>query len=724
MKKSFINKTKKIILATLALSPVLALISCGDTRFDQKDDNLIKLGYSFSSAGREAKAINQIISKWNSFDTDATRKASFPNYLKATQAEFQNGYGGAAQTISQKLKAKDQTSLVNLIFNYDSVLATINSYNMTLPFVLDRDNSSKNTEDQNKINNFLKQNISDIFLKNNTYIPGITTNGIYSIPMGKSSELLSIDGILLGFIINEATKASPTPATIKSEDAEFFKKYQDMAKDEKKADDITQIKKNWKEYKHFSKEEGGLGGYEFSKAAFSNYTDLIDLARRVKKSFPQAKEENNPLNSAANVMGIDSIANTVFVLSSSISEGNKENEVVSVTDKKANFTKYRDKNSNSYKNFKQIWDLLYPGIEDETILITEKGQYSSDFLKNHQLLFFTGSTAGYSHSFVEDSSAKNNKVFQLETTLKTTDNKDKKIVKNVDTRYTYELLKTSTRPQEKAIAYVKDLTKRNVLPIYLNSDLPTKPVKNSLKVDDEAGTKIKELLETDKSYWISSDKSFADFVTSNNIGNDVILKAGNQIAGRNSFSLFFINKASNKLIEKTSSSQLNEDELISLESPKKFSSKNKKFVVPLQGPNLIGIHASDKEDKATVEFVNWLLRSKEDWDANHKQLTPYEFFKVSTNYINLTNSSLSETNPKLTRGAKIAFDVLKKAKDDPNNFIIQEDAVDAKSSPFRESLLTTFNAVVNKNSSSSNKTVTFDQFLELLKQNLGPLFKK
>ncbi|MBY7704862.1 hypothetical protein JIY74_32340 [Vibrio harveyi] len=39
-------------------------------------------------------------------------------------------------------------------------------------------------------------------------------------------------------------------------------------------------------------------------------------------------------------------------------------------------------------------------------------------------------------------------------------------------------------------------------------------------------------------------------------------------------------------------------------SPKKFSSKNKKFVVPLQGPNLIGIHASDKEDKATVEFVN------------------------------------------------------------------------------------------------------------------------
>ncbi|MBY7704863.1 P80 family lipoprotein [Vibrio harveyi] len=139
-------------------------------------------------------------------------------------------------------------------------------------------------------------------------------------------------------------------------------------------------------------------------------------------------------------------------------------------------------------------------MEDETILITEKGQYSSDFLKNHQLLFFTGSTAGYSHSFVEDSSAKNNKVFQLETTLKTTDNKDKKIVKNVDTRYTYELLKTSTRPQEKAIAYVKDLTKRNVLPIYLNSDLPTKPVKNSLKVDDEAGTKIKELLETDKSY--------------------------------------------------------------------------------------------------------------------------------------------------------------------------------------------------------------------------------
>ncbi|CRH24259.1 P80 family lipoprotein [Vibrio harveyi] len=97
-----------------------------------------------------------------------------------------------------------------------------------------------------------------------------------------------------------------------------------------------------------------MGGYEFSKAAFSNYTDLIDLARRVKKSFPQAKEENNPLNSAANVMGIDSIANTVFVLSSSISEGNKENEVVSVTDKKANFTKYRDKNSNSYKNFKQI----------------------------------------------------------------------------------------------------------------------------------------------------------------------------------------------------------------------------------------------------------------------------------------------------------------------------------------------------------------------------------
>lgn len=114
MKKSFINKTKNYI-SNISSFTSFSFNILWWYQIWSKDDNLIKLGYSFSSAGREAKAINQIISKWNSFDTDATRKASFPNYLKATQAEFQNGYGGAAQTISQKLKAKDQTSLVNLI---------------------------------------------------------------------------------------------------------------------------------------------------------------------------------------------------------------------------------------------------------------------------------------------------------------------------------------------------------------------------------------------------------------------------------------------------------------------------------------------------------------------------------------------------------------------------------------------------------------------------------
>ena len=51
-------------------------------------------------------------------------------------------------------------------------------------------------------------------------------------------------------------------------------------------------------------------------------------------------------------MGIDLIVNIVFVLFFLISEGNKENEVVLVIDKKVNFIKYRDKNFNSYKNFK------------------------------------------------------------------------------------------------------------------------------------------------------------------------------------------------------------------------------------------------------------------------------------------------------------------------------------------------------------------------------------
>ncbi|QJB71514.1 P68 family surface lipoprotein [Mycoplasma sp. 1654_15] len=715
MKKSF-NKTKKILLATLALSPALALLSCGQTttRFDQQEDGVIKLGYSFSSTGREAKAIQAIIKKWNEFD--ATKKATFPNYLPADKMEFQGGYSGAASTISQKLKAQDKTSLVNLLFNYDSVLANINSYDMSVPFVVDTKDSKKNSEDQNEINTFVNDNFSEIFLKNNTLIPGKSADVIYTIPISKSSEMLSVDGVLLGFIINKATESTTNPATIKSEDTAFFKKYQDMAKDTKSADDIKEIEKLWKEYKHLNKEDGGLGGFEFSKEKFTNYKDLLDLAQRVKKSFPKASEGDSVLDTVSNVIGFDAIANAVYVLSSSISEGDRSKQIVQVKDRKVSFTASQKKDTDSYNNLKQVFEFLYPYIQDETLKISGKGEYSSDFLKSHQLLFAIGSTAGYSHNFVANT-GENKSVY----TLKTKINSEVKS-QNIEERFTFELIKTPKKEVEKAIGYLKNLGTQKESAVFSETDQPQTLLSGSLVVDEAAATKIKSILAGTAEFYISSDKKFGNYVSSNSIPTESIEKVGKQLVKNNSFDIFFLNKATNEIVSQKASAKLNKDELISLASPEKYTSQNTKAIIPLQGPNLFAIHSTEKEDKATIEFVKWFLTSKEDWEKDHKQLTPMEFFKSQTDYISLTNESLNETNPKLRVGSKTAFDVLKKAKANPNDFVILEDAVDSKSSTFRDAIVTTFTTVANREK-TGNKLDTFDKFLGTLKTNLGPTFK-
>lgn len=688
-KFKFSNKFKKIFLTSLfSIAPITFLAAACTTnegsRFDSNEDGKIVFGHSYSSSGNESKALKKIIELWNSTAKDKK------DFMKMEEQYFQGGYNGASASINNYLETKDRIKLPNIVTNYASLLAIVNKYSMTFPIVSDFTSNEDPSDEQEKATkDFLKkQGISD-FLQINSEIPFLDAKGVYTIPFAKSTEGLLINKVLFGWIIDKATKDSKKAATIKKEDKAYFDKFTELVT--KSNDDVTEIEKIWKDY--VSNEEG-LAGYEFKKSDLENFVDLQKLSSRILKAFPKALT-GSALTSAKSALGVDNSATLIFSLARSLSENDKSKEVT-VLDRQKNlidYTSYMDQpNSDRYKNFEKIYNLISEGIKDKSIYFTSAGEYNSTYFRNHQQVFSIGSSAGFYHNYI-----------------KATD-------KNYLVGFQYdgsEKIYSVSNAKYAAVVKSSDLTDTS-------KDLVVDAVNKKDKVTIKAKLlpKIKELVE-------KNSKKEVFYFTSRSEKPSGIVEGSYEVLDKDEEFKPIIIPTYTGMQETSGSAAVNEKELDMVAAPHKFDKDSKITGVFAQGPDLIFIHATEKEDRAVKAFVNWILTEKVDFGGKSGTSTPIEYFAKSSSYLLPLKSTLSGNVYRArNQGQKVALEEFKKfsSESSKTGYSLVYDNADAASATFRSTLDTTVSQMQSLKA-SDGKLRTFAEFLKILKTNLGAPYR-
>ncbi|MDW2924619.1 P80 family lipoprotein [Mesomycoplasma ovipneumoniae] len=684
-KNNTAKKISRIFLSSLSvLAPVGLIASCGvASRFDTPEDGKLVFGHNFSSSGDELKALNKIIELWNTTQKDK------PNFIEMKEQSFQGGYPGASSQIDTYLNTKDRLKLPNIVTNYSSLLAIVNKHQMTFPIVSDLKSDQEPTDESEKITKkFLKEQGIEDFLQINSEIPFLDEKGVYTLPFGKSSEGLYVNKVLFGWIIEQAMKDS-NPAKIKAEDKAFFEEFTKLVAQKPK--DVAEIKRLWKEY---APSTDGLSGYEFKKSDIENFSDLQKLSSRIVKAFPKALEGSS-LTAAKSVLGIDNAATLIYGLSRSLSENDKSKEVT-VLNRKENLISYtsffKKPESDRYKNLKQVYDLITKGMADKSIYFTAPGEYNSTYFRNHQQLFSIGSTAGYRHNF-----------------LRAND-------KNYKVSFTHENVEHIYSPNAKFSAVIKESDLADI-----SKDIQVKALngKDNVKIKQSILAEIKSLLEK------NPKKELFYFTDRDEIPSGIIEGSYKVLDKEEKFKPIVITGYNGLEIAEASSS-LNEEEMDVLAAPHKFDNNSKITAVTAQGPDLIFIHANEKEDRAVKAFVNWILTEEVDFGGKFGKITPVEYFSKATSYLLPLKSTLSTdvSKPK-NKGQKLALEQFSRFNNEQSkaNYSLVYDNADSRSSKFRTNLDSTVSQM--QSLKAANGTVPdFESFLNSLSQNLGPEFKE
>ncbi|MHA0261096.1 P68 family surface lipoprotein [Mesomycoplasma ovipneumoniae] len=684
-KNNTAKKISRIFLSSLSvLAPVGLIASCGvASRFDTPEDGKLVFGHNFSSSGDELKALNKIIELWNTTQKDK------PDFIEMKEQSFQGGYPGASSQIDTYLNTKDRLKLPNIVTNYSSLLAIVNKHQMTFPIVSDLKSDQDPTDESEKITKkFLKEQGIEDFLQINSEIPFLDEKGVYTLPFGKSSEGLYVNKVLFGWIIEQAMKDT-NPAKIKPEDKAFFDEFTKLVAQKPK--DVAEIKRLWKEYVPST---DGLSGYEFKKSDIENFSDLQKLSSRIVKAFPKALEGSS-LTAAKSVLGIDNAATLIYGLSRSLSENDKSKEVT-VLNRKENLISYtsffKKPESDRYKNLKQVYDLITKGMADKSIYFTAPGEYNSTYFRNHQQLFSIGSTAGYRHNF-----------------LRAND-------KNYKVSFTHENVEHIYSPNAKFSAVIKESDLADI-----SKDIQVKALngKDNVKIKQSILAEIKSLLEK------NPKKELFYFTDRDEVPSGIIEGSYKVLDKEEKFKPIVITGYNGLEIAEASSS-LNEEEMDVLAAPHKFDNNSKITAVTAQGPDLIFIHANEKEDRAVKAFVNWILTEEVDFGGKFGKITPVEYFSKATSYLLPLKSTLSPdvSKPK-NKGQKLALEQFSRFNNEQSkaNYSLVYDNADSRSSKFRTNLDSTVSQM--QSLKAANGTVPdFESFLNSLSQNLGPEFKE
>ncbi|WP_438340339.1 P68 family surface lipoprotein [Mycoplasma sp. 125] len=703
------KRSNKILfsLSGLSLFAVpMFLASCGPShssaRYDQVYDGKLKIATGFSENNVQGIGLKTIVSEFNKWlksgSAEEQAKKTEKGYLPVEIVFTPNGY--STNALETKLSAKETKEFWNIMINYPTAASILAKLDMNLALPNDV---------------YENLNIAEAFKHVNDEIGGnLESKEKWVVPFSRSSEMQSVNKVLLGKLLKELKEAGvkmgeDASTTKVKEYIDYYgktsqsdAKYVDTEWAKSKATDMEAAKKSILEL-----------NLTLDDSIFQEYDKLINFAIAAKKLYPS--DLNKP------ILGIDSLASAVNVMNVAITKGNASAQYINPSsghDLTGGYDYESFKQNGTFQNelFKKITKTIFDGIKSGAVWIGGGGSFGSSLLTKHNMAISIGSTAGYSHTYISGDTETINYI-------KDQKNKVEKL---------YELVNKGDKDGNDVVLKFK--SGKHINNIYANklSQGTTVGQYDKQLVSDEVGIKLADEFKKNNKY-----RLLAGSVENNNLVLSSTLKialSAEEIKKVVPLGTTFVNDGSSYvLVDNTLISQLvlSADKLLNFKDADwistplvKDASKDKKSVF-IQGPSLVLIHANEKEDKATQLFVQWLFNTKltsisftnKGKPTEYKDVKPIEAFNYFSSYISPTADYINQDVNKikgLNRASKIAFENFKKIQTNSNEYQPAEDVYSTSSDKLRESIGSAGRAIVNK--VLNKKPVKFEDFInEILK---------
>lgn len=704
------TKIKKILLgvspALAAATMAVTAVSCS-SRFDQEEDDKLIIASGFSDGNKQGMALQGVVNAYNEWlnsdttsDNMTAAQKKEAGYLKAEITTLTNGYD--TTPLESKLKSKDKNDFWNIMINYPAAAAILSHYEM---------NASIPKEIYDKLG--IAASFNDV----NQNIAGNVKDEIWSVPLSRSSEMASIDKLLLGKMLSElkdnyGVTVSGTKVesyiqayTTNTTDKEHIDGlWKSGAATEEQKSDVTKAITNFLAKMPTAN--------TITDEMFSSYDQLITVAQAMKSMYPN----NNFV-----IIGLDSLPNAINLMTTSKTNGHPLNGYIKKEGPVFNYGAFLKEGTPQYDFFKGIMTNIINAMNQKAVQVFGAGAYGSVDLTAHKLAISIGSTAGYSHTYYDGDDAKvtyklndenlSNPILLVKPDRALDDNTLAKFTDSYG-KYINNLMKPGAKigPHDKGVNTeeiankIKELEQGTAKNLYNNNKnassiefygtfVEGKVEGNVLKINN--GSKSITLTEDQKSQIVSLGKVFK-----NSEADYVYIPVS-------------LLTASKKV---TSASELlNKEEADWLPSPMVQAIQNETKSIWAQGPSLIPIHANEKEDKATALFIEWLytyvnpsVSAGQDDKKPIKNVTGIIAFNKKGNYIAPTTEFLQdeENSKKMNAAEKIAFNGFNLTISDSSQYIIAEDVPSKDASKFRNAVTS-----VAKNAFASKSVVTFESFI-------------
>lgn len=725
-------------------------IGATSQRYDVPDTAEITIGVTWSTGRDQWNTFENIINVYNE------KMKNEPGFKPVKLANLGSGYSDGANKILNELNS--EVMAYSGIFNYAAVAATLAQKDMLLDF---NEAGETNTIPLSTFNErFLSSN------KTTEYIKNSSGQGLYLLPYAKSSTIFSINAPVLYYIIKNMLENG---ATLKEGDTQMANFYEQLKT--KGAADFEGVKSIWGEPVTNASElvNHMVIGYDI----FQNYSELIDFSKVAQKMFTESGR-SDAVSKDVHVFGIDDPAGffetNVF---QDVDANYKDSLFATVTNDGRNTVSFKalvTDGSTTQNKAKLIYNKYLEAMKIGALVLNEGGVYSSQKQIYHKYAFSIGSSAGYSHSYIKSG----DRLFSfVNKTSSPLINQDLNIKSNRDDVLSFSAVPANANSEEQT-AFLNSVfppkngqPNRNLKEVYKTdfSNLiafagkyknPIFASTYSHKLDSYESQILQgyddvaraafsaEGVNADSKLLLFSGRTPSDPAPENFL-NDVKTKLENSSLGifagemknnKDVYSLLVISKdgSTEGIISlmtelgytyepSSDSKELSKEEGIGLQPPTKWSPENTKKVVYAQGPSLIGIHTNTDGDAAMRMFAHWLVTNTDLFEFEKGQpaqkITPY--FEKNASYIvaqDLQNLDISIfQNPYL----QVAADSFKIASIDPNTVVYETPG--AKSGDTYRQKLTSSLSNVQKLLINNHEGITFNQFIDDLKQNNPELFK-
>lgn len=699
--------------ATLAISSPLLAASC-------KKEDVIRFDVTFSRGKDQWNALDDVIKVYNAKvdeyhaqknkeikeleqkiaiakkEDKKEEKETLNKQLEAIKAELSehikvkldnigSGYGAGHNSIVTNLKNKNISSLPNITVNYGSTISEIVNYGKQV------DISDKAAFGELAIE---WKSLDERFTKTNDKISGVKPAGLYSVPFFKSTVAFGINGPIYKYVFKTLKDAGLNI------DKELTKQFK--LDDDSWAEDIEVIKgegyfgaaKKAEEIKKIFTD----AGYEDNNITADIFNDFSSLLKFITNAIQIFETSSNVSKSSVALLGIDDpsgIINTTLYSNLNVDDTKM---LMAVTNSggtsKVNFENIKDSNSEVYKAFNALYNLMKEAIQKGALKIFGGGSYSSSDQVQHKLGGNFGSTAGYTHNFTGNRSVivSFNDGPTLTSGKVITNGKNALIFMNDNTR----LLQENVDEKAPAGVYLKAEKSIKDKIVALETDTQIIYVKSG----DANLTKIKEL--------VKDKQDFVEIGEITQVKRSFAQKADgtkdtNPTDTETKYTLFQIKATKSKeengkyKITIGNANSLQEEELVVITPPQKLKKEDKITSAFLQGPNLFVINKGDRHNKATMHFLKFMtdLNTKHIFGKSKTEMTAFDYISKTASYVipykGFEEKVKNDQSVIENKYVKLANYLFVK-----NDITWYEEPNDKNSSPFRESL----NAILKSSSES------------------------